>query len=68
MKRTLACAFLGGAVLMAVGCGDDVTDEIDNRLDCAEICDKRDDCVTETDESECIDYCEEKADADDATA
>ena len=62
MRKALACVFLSGAVLAAVGCGDDPAEEVDTRLDCQEICEHRDDCVTETDVSECVSYCQERAD------
>ncbi len=62
MRKALACVFLGGAVLAASGCSDDAVEEVDTALDCTEICDHRDDCVTETDETECVDYCRERAD------
>ena len=62
MRKALACVFLSGVVFAVVGCGDDPVEEVDMRLDCQEICDHRDDCVTETDVSECVSYCEERAD------
>jgi len=61
VKKLFACVFLGTLLAGAFGCGDDTKDKIDNTVDCAKICQKRDDCVTNTDISECTDYCEDRA-------
>ena len=43
------------------------SDEADDTIDCAQICNKYDECVTEIDVTSCTDQCEDMADASDAT-
>lgn len=60
-KRLLGICFLcTGAALVALGCGD----ELDDTLDCGNVCDTYSDCVTNIDVTACTDSCEDRADAD----
>ena len=61
MKRltALLIAALCGNVLLA--CSDD--NEIDRTADCGSICSRYSECVTDIDVSECTDYCEDQAEA-----
>lgn len=53
------------ATLAVVGCGSDnsLVEEANNTIDCGQICDRYSECVTDVDVSECTDYCEDEADA-----
>jgi hypothetical protein len=53
-----AVTFLVGQLMF--GCGDN---EVDRTFDCGEICAKYNHCVNEIDVTECIDHCEDEADA-----
>ena len=53
------------ALLMPLACGDDgneVQDEIEGTADCTQICSKYNECVSNVDETGCIDLCEDTAD------
>lgn len=57
------------ALLIPVACGDDaneVQDEIEGTADCAQICSRYNTCVSDVDESGCIDLCEDTADRSEA--
>lgn len=62
MKTLLiASAFMSLLTLGILGC-----DESDQIVDCAQICDKYNDCIDDdVDRAECIDQCEDKADQND---
>lgn len=67
-RLTLALSSVLGATLLAAGCGDeDPIDEIEQIADCAEICDRYDECVEELDMTACVDACEDRIEVD-ATA
>lgn len=58
------------ALLMPLACGDtgnEVQDEIEGTADCQQICSRYDTCVSNVDESECIDLCEDAADDSEAS-
>jgi len=60
MKSLIA---IGLAFVLAAGCSAD--DEIDEEIDCGQICNRYADCIDEDyDVSECQDRCENNADAD----
>ena len=53
-------AFGLSAALLAFGCGDDdPIEELEQVVDCFEICDRYEDCVEEIDVSACTDACED---------
>ena len=57
------------ALLMPLACGDDgneVQDEIEGTADCSQICSKYNSCVSNVDETGCIDLCEDAADETEA--
>ncbi len=62
VKRILASSLFTLALVTVAGCSD----EVDNTLDCNQICDAYDDCVdSTTDVSQCTDNCEDFADSND---
>lgn len=65
MKR-LVFASLAGLFVSPVifACGAD--DEISRTVDCAEICSKYSECLTDIDTTDCTDYCEDQADANES--
>jgi hypothetical protein len=57
------------ALFATLACGaDDTKEEVKNTVNCAEICQKYSDCVTDIDVSSCTDQCEDRADVDEAYA
>lgn len=59
---SVACAL--GAVWLATACGDDVIDEITNRVTCADVCSRYRDCFqSDLDVRDCTERCEDEADA-----
>jgi hypothetical protein len=61
MKQISVVAIIAVVFQGLFGCSDD--NEIDRTLDCAKICKRYSDCVTDIDVSDCTDYCEDQADA-----
>ena len=60
--KTLGCAFALTLGLVTVGCG-----EVEELVDCADICESYDDCLDgRVDRSDCIDRCEESGSGIDA--
>jgi hypothetical protein len=60
---------LGIVLLFPLACGDDgneVQDEIEGTADCTQICSRYADCISDIDETECVDECEDIADATEA--
>ena len=60
---------LGAVLCFPLACGDDgneVEDEIEGTVDCTAICTRYESCVEEVNETECIDECEDIADATEA--
>ena len=56
---------LVGVLLLAFACGDeDPVDEVDQVVDCLEICERYDDCVEEIDLTACTDACEDRIEVD----
>ena len=56
-------------LFIPLACGDDgneVQDEIEGTADCTQICGKYNECVSDVDESGCIDLCEDAADNSEA--
>jgi hypothetical protein len=52
-----------GAGLTTSGCGGEAGEEIDNTVDCAQICNRYQDCFDSSyDVSSCTDTCEDNAD------
>jgi hypothetical protein len=51
------------SALSLVACGDEAEDEVQNTVNCAKICGRYSECVTEIDVSSCTDRCEDNADA-----
>ena len=67
VKRSFATfAFAGLPGPATLSCGGD--DEVRNTVDCAEICGRFSECVTDIDVTACTDECEDRADADDLIA
>lgn len=65
MKRFIACGTLAVSIfLLASGCERD--SEAGRTVDCATICTKYSECITELDVSSCTSECEDMADADSA--
>lgn len=67
MKAFFVVAGLTAAGLIAGtgGCAD----EIDEAVDCAQVCQRYDDCIDEDyDVTECVDRCEQRADEDERFA
>ncbi len=66
--KWLVVALLGMPLALGVAaCGDntdELEDEIADRIDCAQLCAKYDECIEDIDISACTDACEEGADAD----
>jgi hypothetical protein len=60
VKKLVACALLGGFLYALSGCGSDPAQKVDNIVDCAKICSKRDSCVENTNVLDCTHYCEER--------
>lgn len=59
----------GAMVCIPIGCGDEageVQDEIEGTADCTQICTRYESCIGEIDETECVDECEDIADATEA--
>lgn len=60
-------AFVAFAI---AACSDDAAEEsieeVQNSVDCAQICAKYDDCVADIDETACADSCEDLADSDES--
>ena len=44
-------------------CGDDGVESLSNTEACEDICDKYETCITDIDKTECIDQCQDRADA-----
>ena len=68
LKWFLRGGLLGVVFALAAGCGDtadEAVDEVSNTVDCAQICNKYDSCVSDIDETACTDQCEDLADQDD---
>ena len=67
--KKLAIPFAAMAILGLAGCGDaeDAADEVQELFDCSAICSAFELCVDDDgfDTTECIDRCEENADASD---
>jgi hypothetical protein len=61
MKRITAVAIIALISEVLFACSDD--NEADRTLDCAELCKRYSDCVTDIDVTDCTDHCEDKADA-----
>lgn len=62
MKRLIACGILAvSAFLLAPGCDRD--SEAGRTVDCAKICSKYSECITDIDVSSCTSECEDQADA-----
>lgn len=60
MRKTLLSAFVVSCfAFVQLGCG-----EADRAIDCAQICKKFDDCFGDSNSEDCVDRCEDKADAD----
>lgn len=66
IKHVLGLMTVGaGLALLTPGCGDDdPIDEVDQRVDCLEICDRYSECVEEIDVTACTDACEERIDVE----
>lgn len=63
VKHIVVGVFVSGlACVSATACGDE---DLTNTVDCAQICNRFSDCVTEIDVTQCIDTCEVRADRSD---
>ena len=54
--------------LSLFACGEEAEEELRNTVNCAKICGKYNECVTQIDVSACTDSCENNADANEAYA
>lgn len=62
MSVALSIALIAG---LASGCGDeDPIEELGQVADCAEICGRYDECITEIDLTACTDACEDRIEVD----
>jgi hypothetical protein len=63
MLRYLTAVTLVASALSLAACGDEAEDEVQNTVNCAKICGRYSECVSEIDVSACTDRCEDNADA-----
>ncbi len=66
VQKSLLCGTLACLPLACGDNGNEIEDEIEGTADCTAICTRYDTCVEEVDETECIDECEDIADASEA--